>query len=310
MTALTKYLIFAPPFDENVGGVVCLHKLCHTINDAGGEAYLAPYFDNCEISRRDFFAPLIKLLRHERGRLRGFALNPAFRTPIYRGNEHEKHPEQWVVVYPEIVFGNPLKAKNVVRWLLHNPGYHTGKIYYGQHELHVKFNDGIKPFAYPDCTVASNNLKIIHYPLEHYNLAGASTERTGAAYCVRKGKGKAFVHEAGAILIDGKSHREIADIFKKVQTFVSYDTYTAYSFFAVLCGCDSIVIPDAGVDEASWYPQSSDRDGIAYGLESIDKARATAHKVLPRILAEHEASNANATKFMNEAEKFFGLHTH
>ena len=40
-----------------------------------------------------------------------------------------------IVIYPEIVFGNPLGAKNVVRWFLHNPGFFSGKIYYGQNTL-------------------------------------------------------------------------------------------------------------------------------------------------------------------------------
>jgi hypothetical protein len=33
--------------------------------------------------------------------------------------------------FKEQVFGNPLNAKNIVRWMLHTPGFHTGKKYYG-----------------------------------------------------------------------------------------------------------------------------------------------------------------------------------
>src|SRR5690606_7573161 len=132
------------------------------------------------------------------------------------------------------------------------------------------------------------NLKVIHYPLEHYHTTNVSGTRRGTAVCIRKGKGKTFQHdERDAIVIDGKSHEEVAQILNKVSVFVSYDTYTAYSLFAVLCGCDSVVIPDPGVDEASWYPNPTDRDGIAYGFENIEAARASAPRVLPRILAEH-----------------------
>ena len=39
---MKKFIIFAPSYSENVGGIICLHKLCSLLNQSGYEAYLHP----------------------------------------------------------------------------------------------------------------------------------------------------------------------------------------------------------------------------------------------------------------------------
>lgn len=301
-----KMLIVAPSYDELNGGSIVLHKLCHLINECGREAYITPYFETFELNR---FHPLrtvaLFVRRSVKPMILGFKTNPHFNTPILKLFETIDWSE-WVVVYPEIVFGNPLGAVNVVRWFLHNPGFHTGKIYYGSGELYFKFNGAIKPFDFPGSVVAKDELKVIHYPLEYYNMIGVASERHGIAYTIRKGAGKRMQHEStDSILIDGKSHAEVARIFKNVKTFISYDTYTAYSIFAVLCGCDSVVIPDEGVSQEVWYPNPEDRYGIAYGLENITQARMTSSLVLGRVVNEEAKSIKNVMSFIDEVENYF-----
>ena len=90
-----------------------------------------------------------------------------------------------------------------------------------------------------------------------------------------------------------------------MKTFISYDTLTAYSIFAVLCGCESIVIPDEGVSIDDWYPDYEDRYGISYGFSNLEEAAATKHLVEPRVIKEHERSIENARKAFNEADSYF-----
>jgi hypothetical protein len=35
-----KFVIVTPSFNENIGGVVALHLLCHKINEMGFESYI------------------------------------------------------------------------------------------------------------------------------------------------------------------------------------------------------------------------------------------------------------------------------
>lgn len=61
--------------------------------------------------------------------------NPLFNTPLLKDVEQLKDLDSWAVVYPEIVAKNPMKAKNVIRWFLHYPGFHTGKINYAKRRV-------------------------------------------------------------------------------------------------------------------------------------------------------------------------------
>jgi hypothetical protein len=304
---MKKFLIFSPSYNELSGGIIVLHKLCHLINQSGREAYITPYFHTVELNRLTKLRTLVRFVKNRaRPAALGFRTNPHFEAPLLTNLEDVDDFNNWIVIYPEVVFGNPLNATNIVRWLLHNPGFHTGRIYYGQNELYFKFNGAIKTFCFPGSTMSKNELKVVHYPLEYYNADGVATERQGTAYTLRKGVNKKIQHDLlDSILIDGKSHAEVANIFKKVKTFISYDVYTAYSIFAVLCGCDSVVIPDEGVDEKSWYPNPEDKFGLAYGFENIANSRLTRHLVFERVSSEEAKSLARVQAFVDEVEDFF-----
>ena len=94
--------------------------------------------------------------------------------------------------------------------------------------------------------------------------------------------------------------------FRKSKYFISYDEHTAYSIFAVLCGCISVVIPGEGVDIETWYPSEEDRYGIAYGLNDLDRAKATSGLVKKHILDEENKSSDRVLAFAAESQSFFG----
>jgi hypothetical protein len=301
-----KILIFSPSYQENSGGVVVLHKLCSILNKMGYQSSLHPFFESYILHKRNYVNCAVSFMVESiKSIMKDYKTNPFFETPVIYSTK-DINWDEWVVIYPETVQGNPLGAKNIVRWLLHNPGYHTDNFFYGKGELYFKFNSAISDFDYPGSCTSNVSLKVIHYPFEFYNTQGVSPERSGTAYCIRKGKGKRILHDLqDSILIDEKSHKEVADIFKKVDTFISYDTLTAYSIFAALCGCESVVIPDDGVSIDQWYPDYRDRYGISYGFSNIEEASSTRHLVKPRIMAEHEISIKNVQAALVEIDAFF-----
>jgi hypothetical protein len=304
---MKKILIFSPSYNEKVGGSIVLHKLCSILNELGHEAYLFPAFETFTINKNNFFKNSLRLFKNVLIRTyRGYKTNPTFDTPLFKEKLKGIDWNDWVVVYPEVVFGNPLNAKNVVRWLLHQPGFHSGNVFYGNNELYFKFNSAIDNFVFQQSVLSDSNLKVIHYPLEHYNNDDTASKRSGTAYCLRKGKNKPLVHHSDeSILIDQMSHAEVAKVFKKVKTFISYDTLTAYSLFAVLCGCESIVIPDKGVAIDEWYPNIEDRNGIAYGFEDLERANKTKHLVRAYVATEQEKSVHNVKVAIEIINNFF-----
>lgn len=294
-------------YNENCGGYVVLHKLCDLINRLGREAYLLPYVEKIEFGRRNFIKSLLRFIKNRLRRMVTFRVNPEFKTPILHSPLLIKNWDDWIVIYPEVVFGNPLFAKNIVRWFLHHPGNHYGgEFHYGPNELYFRYHSGIRPYESPLSRMSKSELRVVHYPLEWYNELDTLQERFGTAYCIRKGKGKAIVHDlSDSILIDGKSHKEIAEIFKRVKQFISYDMYTAYSGFAVLCGCESVVIPDEGVSEEEWMPDPLERHGLAYGFENLGKAKSTKKLLIERIERELGSNLVNVSNFISEADDYF-----
>ncbi len=305
---MKKFIILAPDYSENFGGPIALHKLCDIINRNNGVAYLHPTFDSYEINMTNFEEVAFNVLHQKRLFYSNFSftVNPKYQTPVRHILFDKSYNEDWVAVYPEVTLGNPLNMKNVVRWLLHNPGFHSKKIFYGENEIHFRHNSGFKPFHYPGSKLSDRFLHVVDYDLDLYNDIGASEQRSGSAFCLRKGRDRPIQHDLnGSILIDGKSHAEIAAIFKKVKTFYSYDVNTAYSLLAVLCGCDSVVFPTPGVSEFEWNPDPRFRYGIAYGVDNIAKAKATSHLVKPFLTEMNNDSVNCVIDFIAEVNAYF-----
>jgi hypothetical protein len=302
-----NFLIFAPSYSPNNGGAIALHKLCHILVEIGHNASIFPMIDNLELNKFNYKQSIRKLIKNQvKNFFKPFRTSPRFKTPITQ--KLPQNFDEYIVIYPEITFGNPLKAKNVVRWLLHNPGFHSDTIFYGKNELYFKYHDGFDHFTYPGSKTSDLILQIEDYPFDIYNEFGSFSTRTGSAYLIRKGYKKTIQHDlSDSIQIDGKSHEEIAKIFKRVKTFISYDTNSAYSYFAVLCGCDSIVIPNHGVTKEEWFPNPKDRYGIAYGYENLEEAKSTKHLLLPYKKSLETITFVRVEECLLEMREFFNL---
>jgi len=293
-----RYVIFACGFDENKGGTIALHRLCDLINSLGGEAYLWP----CT-------KPLLERHRPIRSLLRLIKYYLFHGTKKYRTNEHFDTPiadksklQHAIVVYPEVIRGNPLNADKVVRWFMHKPGFLRSGVTYGQNDLYFYFNDS---FNDRRLNLHPGHKLHVTYVMDHIYRQFNFGERSGTCYMLRKGKDRRIVHDLeDSVLVDGLSHEEMAKVFNSVKTYISYDTYTYYSVYAAMCGCLSIVVPEEGVSKKDWFG-SDGPYGVAYGFDDVDWAVQTQHLALKQQKETERKANAQVADFLRTCEAHF-----
>jgi hypothetical protein len=297
-----RFYVYAPSYDENSGGCIVLHRLCHLINEfTEHEAFIIPRkMERVDItSTRKVISSFIKATRLK---YKKFHTNERWNTPI---SLHVENPETDIIVYSEIVFGNPLQAKNIVRWYLHHPGHLRDDVFYAKGELCFRFHSGISQYKHVGATLSDNLLNVLYFPTDIY--FDSNEERDIVTYMVRKGKSKPKIHDDNAVCVDGLSHEETAKLFRRSKQFICYDDYTAYSLFATLCGAESIVVPEEGVSISMWQPDESHRYGISYGFSDDQKswAKASKNQLFDKVKVEELKSQTDTMNFAKEVEEFF-----
>lgn len=218
--------------------------------------------------------------------------NPLLNTPLARRG---KLTRESIVVYPEITPGNPLKAKNVVRWLLYKPGLAL-PYKFGENEM---FFRAAKLADLEEITGGAPDLYLwkINPAYKNENRP----DRRGVCFAVRKGGQKPRIAEtqsADAVCIDGMSHVRINEVFNRCETFYSYDEATMYSQFAAIAGCTSIVIPGLFSSRTEWVANHPNgRYGVAYGncSSELEHARRTRH-LLVEDLRQREAASIDTVR--------------
>jgi hypothetical protein len=201
-----------------------------------------------------------------------------------------------VVIYCEGTKGNPLNAKNVVRWMLsklgQNVSYNNLKTW-GKDELVYYFNSEEKLTNNPDKIgniYKLLNVIYINPMINNFNL----NSRKGTCFTIRKsksihGKTKKKIHPPNSFEVT-RNHSQIdcIKIFNKHKYFISYDSLTFLLVISALCGCVSIVVKVDGLSKQDWlnttaaaeYLKESGENtlyGIAYGGEDLQNAINTLH---------------------------------
>lgn len=203
-----------------------------------------------------------------------------------------------IVIYCEGIQGNPLNAKNVVRWMLSELGKNVSCEYantWGKDELVYYFNSETKFYTTPEKigTVYKMLACLYIHPYIKQRNFGA---RNGVCYTIRKSfwhKNVNFIHFKDSFEITcGHSQEQCVDFFNKYEYFISYDPCTFLTIMAAMCGCISIVYPVDGLTKQQWiqttaaaeYLKSNGLDnlyGIAYGTDPSEcqHAFSTIHLV-------------------------------
>lgn len=256
------YYISAPRWMYSSAGIRALHLLCHALNRSGMKAFMIHY----------------PFGEHPRS-----WTNRELLTPTLYKEQAKVHLEQGlapIVLYPEIIPGNPLKAPVVARWVMNFPGLLGGDSTYDNKEICFGYSREL-------AIAGGNSEQVLHMPTidtrifyPPYDL----TERRGGCFCASKYK---VVHngvldpitdgcfEITRQMSDSLDPRGVADLLRRSEVFYAYEN-TALATEAVLCGCPAVFIPNPYLTEMIGQEELG-TDGFAWGTDpvAIERARTT-----------------------------------
>jgi hypothetical protein len=217
-----KIIIYTRPFDIICGGIVALHNLAKCINESNNSEFYAKLFIYNNIKYDNIFCNNFATL--------------------------DEINDNTVVVYPEVIFTNPLKCKTVVRWILLVLGIEMPLNHYknwNQNDIiyHWESITGTKQLCTPFYNKIFTNKN--------------NNNRSKTCYLIKKGslihKKIHFIHNKDSICIKNLNLEEIANVFNNCKYFYSYDPNTAYIIFAVMCGCVAIVHPIKNISKNEYF---------------------------------------------------------
>jgi len=264
-------IIYTRPLDINCGGVVVLHNLAKLINDSNDENVYAKLFVYNGLTYYNTFCSEFATL--------------------------DEINDNCIVVYPEGIKGNPLNAKNVVRWILlglgkempHNQFIQWGKkdlVYYYNYETKFELVENLEKNGTVFKTL--NTIYINpHIKRLNFNI------RDRVCHTFRKANDLKIhyqpFHPKNSFEITREHNQmDCVKIFNSCKIFICYDPFTFLVVISVLCGCVALVNKVDSLTKEEWLKTSSAYEfikkrgvnnlfGIAYGIEDLPFAVSTLH---------------------------------
>jgi hypothetical protein len=230
---MTCFYVYAPLYQKNSNGIRVVYSLSELIREQGYSSKVICYEGN----RRDY-----DLLLPTRYKQHTIAIDDDFNGDFPLGNED-------IVIYPETISGNPLKAKNVVRYLLNRPMYLTGRpIQYQDNDYLVAYSLRIdsnmpqlfilnddRDYFYPTDFHGKESLVCIYY--------GKVTDPV-----IRDPELKALINTfKDKITITRefpKTRIELGDLLRRSRLLVSLDPISNITYEATLCGTPALIVND------------------------------------------------------------------
>ena len=281
--------VYAPDFSENCGGCTVLHYLVDRINVWFDDTYIRAY-----------------LVPFNHSNVATLITNKAYKTPII--------PE-WIVledgyvIYPEIVFGNPLGVaeSRIIRWILYFPGVNGGPNAgdYSKQERIVCYSMGVCTDLVVSHTVSF--LKLTDYGLDLLQSVSIQAPRNGTVVYHKKrrwrsGQVENIPNISGTLLSNTLTKFDRLQLFSRSERFITTDPATFLSIEAAMAGCPSIVVPMENVSRDEWlqtsYSPGDLKYGIAYGEEDIKHAEQTLPLVVNNLIEQEKKQQRQLRQFV------------
>lgn len=288
------------------GGSVVLSELSRCLNDLGYDSrlFLFRNFPRTE-QETNGFSKLRYTLKQFKSII-GSLIKSRVVPRHLKGCKIQRFPffsSDTVVLYPEDLFGNPLKAKNVARWFL----------------FHYRYTDVVGAYSPSDCFItyreifndeklnlSGNCVHMVFFDSELYKQTNFG-QRCGTCYIVRKGKcRKDLPTSFDGPVIDNLPEEEKVRILNQCEYCISFDTQTFYSQIASVCGCKSIVALEPNKTKDDYLGNDDLPDGVAFGNspEELERAASTRQKLIER-LDYSKKNRENAAKFVKIITEHF-----
>lgn len=314
-----KFVIVTPR--QGAGGPIVLHALCQSLASLGYDARVfIPYWPLVtEKRRRPFFKIRYFLgLLWEEGKVcvkRLLGKKPltffhrSYSVSLYcpvKGCQRKWLPiidDDTIVVYPEVVWGNPLSAKHVVRWLLYYYQFAKEPEAYGSRDVFIAYRE---QFDCPKLNLDSNLVQIKFFDSKLYKQINFG-ERKGCCYIIRKGRNRRDLPLSfDGPVIDAWTEEEKVSAFNKYKICYFYDTQTFYASIAAVCGCIPVVVMEKGCSLENYRKGVDSLAGVAFGEEDIPRALATRDELLKQMNFDRKNEEA-VRKFLKILQKNFKI---
>ncbi len=231
-------LVCAPPFHNSSAGIIVLHELCDALIQLGYAAYIVlidttkaewafhlseePRFYDINLKRAPLPTNLVEWSRD--------VLNKG------------------ITIYPEIVSGNPLNAKNVVRYFLNSDGVIFGK------KSNYQLGDYCLAF---DKVYFEHPNAILYKPATSifFNEDNSKPWKDRNLNLTYYGKGPKYAtcfRVEGSIILSGdwpKSKAELALLLKNTKYLFCWDSQTGVISDAIFCGAKVVLLQFSQANE-------------------------------------------------------------
>ena len=204
-----------------------------------------------------------------------------------------------VVIYPEIISGNPFQAKNVVRWILYDTKNRIENSWQLTDE-YFYFNNLFKTNR------IENNKKILNcFYFQLDKLYDMNLTRDGYCHIDKHPRGvlpENLVKEYNSEEISKGFNQHGYDWLRRKlnekKYFITNDPVTYYSTMAALCGCVSVII-DRKMTKEERENSIVHKYGVAFGFDEIEQAKNDLPLLRPYLQDYDLKSNLSVDNFIN-----------
>ena len=231
-TPVRRFIVLAPPYNRQSAGIRVLHDLCRDLNQCGYTAHVISY---------RFRADIVECYTPSGDE--AFGPQHAHIPRLPASNDMEQFRElinDAVVIYPEAVMGNPLRAPRVARYVLNSPAANGYPMWHGEKDFIVSFAARYWDKPHFTATLVGDE------PL--FNDAGTRPALKRTLDCTYIGKGAQYgeCHKLkGTVFIDRQwpaDKESLAIMLRHTRFFYTWDVVSQTNLDALFCGAIPVVL--------------------------------------------------------------------